>query len=460
MCFGGQNERTNDPPPRPVQNLEGRPDVKTSRYSAPQNGLAGGAGGPSGYQSQGQPQYQQQQQQPSYQQPYQQQHEEFAPPPGPPSGKRQQEDYAPPAGPPPGRQQQQHGDYAPPLGPPPSHQHNDYAPPVGPPPSHQHNDYAPPPGPPPSHQQGDYAPPPGPPPSAAKGDWIAPPSDPYAAPSSTAHDWQTAVPDTSLFPPPPPLFSGHDASYANNATEAEAEAGEEWCQQYPLSTPSLTLDPSGKQALQSNNIRLMEPTGFSGTLKWLAPGHWEGSTAKKSPDRCIIGYPPLYVVNEHDPSITNQPKTIYYEVKIKKDSRTINLALGFTALPYPSFRLPGWHRGSLGVHGDDGHKYINDRWGGKDFTNEYRVGETYGIGMTFTPTGTHHPRVDIFFTRNGQRSGGWDLHEETDAEQDLPVTGLEGFHDLSCAIGAFDATSFEVVFDPAKWMYREAKFDL
>ncbi|PTB37496.1 hypothetical protein M441DRAFT_60699 [Trichoderma asperellum CBS 433.97] len=404
MCFGNQNERNTDPPARPVQNYDGARTNLTSQYSAP----------PPGYQSQ---------QHHHQNRPY----DDFAPPAGPPPGRRQEEDFAPPPGPPPGRQQQ--------------------------------DDYAPPPGPPPSHQQGDFAPPPGPPPSASKGDWIAPPSDPYGSQPSKSHDWQAAVPDTSLFPPPPMIFSGYDASPANNATEAEAEAGEEWCRQYPMVRP-IVLDQPGKNALQSNNFRLLEPAGFNGSLNFLAPGHWEGHTNKNSPDRCIIGYPPLYVVNEHDPTATNQPKSIYYEVTIRHNSPTVNLALGFTALPYPSFRLPGWHRGSLAVHGDDGHKYINDRWGGKDFTTEYRAGDTYGIGMTFTPTGTHRPRVDIFFTKNGKRIGGWDLHEETDAEQDLPVTGLEGFHDLSCAIGAFDATSFEVVFDPAKWLYREARFDL
>jgi hypothetical protein len=263
------------------------------------------------------------------------------------------------------------------------------------------------------------------------------------------------VPDTSLFPPPPVFFSGYDASPANNATEEEAEAGEKWCREYPLVRP-IVLDQPGKNALQSNNFRLLEPAGFNGSLEFLAPGHWKGHTEKNSPDRCIIGYPPLYVVNEHNPTVTKQPKTIYYEVTILRNSPTINLALGFTALPYPSFRLPGWHRGSLGVHGDDGHRYINDRWGGKDFTSEYRAGDTYGIGITFKTTG----HVDIFFTKNGKRTGGWDLHEETDAEQDLPVTGLEGDYDLSCAIGAFDATDFEVVFDPSKWLYREARFDL
>ncbi|KAG5979189.1 hypothetical protein E4U55_005466 [Claviceps digitariae] len=299
-----------------------------------------------------------------------------------------------------------------------------------------------------------YAPPTGPPP---------PPFLSQAPPSHTkpAHDWEAAVPDTSLFPPPPALFSGHDASPANNATEAEAQAGEEWCAQHPLALP-MVPDTTAKTALQAGNIRLIEPAGFSGQLNWLAPGHWRAATKDKSPDRCIIGYPPLYLAHEHDTIRFGRPKTIYFEVKILSRSPSNSLAIGFTALPYPSFRLPGWHRGSVGVHGDDGRKYINDRWGGKDFTHEFNRGETLGIGMTFAPpatgtgtgTGTGTAEACIFLTRNGVRTGGWDLHEETDAEQDLPVTGLEGWHDLSCAIGVFDGVDFEVIFDAAKWMYR------
>lgn len=261
------------------------------------------------------------------------------------------------------------------------------------------------------------------------------------------------MPDTSLFPPPPAIFSGFDASPTSNATEEEAIAGEDWCERYPL-TPPMTLDQAGRTALQYHNFRLMEPAGFNGKLNWLSPGRWEGQTVKNSRDRCIISYPPLYLVNDHDPTRTGQPKTIYYEVKLRPDSPTVFLGLGFTALPYPSFRMPGWHRGSLAVHGDDGHKYINDRWGGKSFTEEFRRGDTYGIGMTLKPVGGARPQVDIFFTRNGKWVGGWDLHEETDAEQDLPVTGLEGFHDLSCAIGTYDGLSFEVIFDPAQWLYK------
>lgn len=35
------------------------------------------------------------------------------------------------------------------------------------------------------------------------------------------------------------------------------------------------------------------------------------------------------------------------------------------------------------MHGDDGRRFINDTWGGKDFTNGFLEGETVGIGMEF-----------------------------------------------------------------------------
>ncbi|XP_044719891.1 SPRY domain-containing protein [Hirsutella rhossiliensis] len=289
--------------------------------------------------------------------------------------------------------------------------------------------WKPPAGPPPGghHQQVDYAAPRPPPAGPAPAyDWAGPPRD-----------------------PPPPI--AHDRSHTTNATEAEAEAGENWCRQYPLTTP-LVLDEAGRSALRSRNIRLIEPFGFNGRLNWLAKGHWEVKTNNGSSDSCIIGYPPLYVVCEREAAT---PTTVYYEVKLRADSRHNSVALGFTALPYPSFRMPGWHRGSLAVHGDDGHRFVNDRWGGNDFTTEFRRGDTYGIGMTLTPTTYGKRDVDVFLTHNGVRVGGWDLHEETDAEGDLPVAGLEGFHDLSCAIGTFDGVSVEVILDPEKWMYRQ-----
>lgn len=126
--------------------------------------------------------------------------------------------------------------------------------------------------------------------------------------------------------------------------------------------------------------------------------------------------------------------------------------------------MPGWHRGSLAIHGDDGHKFVNDRWGGKDFTKPFQKGEVVGIGMTFSPGAEKKGsggapagtviETDVFFTRNGKLDGRWNLHESLDAETDLPVTGLEGYHDLAVAVGTFGQVGAEVVLDPRGWAYK------
>ncbi|KAK0708034.1 hypothetical protein B0H67DRAFT_636649 [Lasiosphaeris hirsuta] len=272
-------------------------------------------------------------------------------------------------------------------------------------------------------------------------------------PSKAVHNWEAAVPATSLFPPPPALFSGLTRSPAINALKAEVEAGESWCADFPLAA-SLALDAPSLAALRAHDIRLMTPAaGLRGTLAWRAPGVWAGRTDVAAVDNCVIGYPPLYVVREHNPLATGQAKTVYYEVAVGlQGAGDVCLALGFAALPYPSFRLPGWNRGSLAVHGDDGHRYVNDQCG-KSFTEPFRRGETYGIGMVFRG-GSERIETEVYFTHGGRLVGGWNLHEETDVQDHLPVTGLEGYHDLSCAVGIYQASDFEIIFNPERWIYR------
>ena len=127
--------------------------------------------------------------------------------------------------------------------------------------------------------------------------------------------------------------------------------------------------------------------------------------------------------------------------------------------------MPGWERGSLGVHGDDGRKYVNDSFGGKDFTSAFKMGETVGLGMTFsiadssaTSTTRAIPKTrikaKIFLTRDGREAGSWDLHEELDADEDLGVEGLEGDFDLYGSVGIFGGVNFDVFFNRKDWLYR------
>jgi hypothetical protein len=181
---------------------------------------------------------------------------------------------------------------------------------------------------------------------------------------------------------------------------------------------------------------------------------------------------PMYSVYWDSPLNTQRPKTIYFELKVTGIGRggfsleeaDAGIAIGFVAPPYPTFRLPGWERASLGVHGDDGRRYVNDAWGGIDFTTAYASGDTVGIGITYTvpknPPSYEQTQqgrlmdIDVFFTRNGKKEGGWDGNEELDVRSEGGNTGLRGECDLFPAIGVFGGVDFDVFFHPSQWLYR------
>ena len=122
--------------------------------------------------------------------------------------------------------------------------------------------------------------------------------------------------------------------------------------------------------------------------------------------------------------------------------------------------MPGWERGSFAVHSDDGHRYVNDNEGGKDFTTPIRAGETVGLGVTYSIQETsnqQYPGVglkgEVFFTRNGQKAGSWNIHEELDEEDRLGVFGIDGTYDLFAAVGIFGRVSLDVLFNSRDWLW-------
>lgn len=161
--------------------------------------------------------------------------------------------------------------------------------------------------------------------------------------------------------------------------------------------------------------------------------------------------------------------TVYFEITpLSLASSTATIAIGYAAKPYPANRQPGWHRASLAVHSDDGHRFTNDPWAGRDFVPAFRAGQSLGLALRFDPSEGHLdrdriekssiaatqisswlPRVQAtraIFMRDGVEEGSWRVDEERDAERDEGAAGLYGEVDLYAAIGVWGDVDFEVRF--------------
>ncbi|KAJ5979969.1 hypothetical protein N7481_007267 [Penicillium waksmanii] len=289
------------------------------------------------------------------------------------------------------------------------------------------------------------------------------------------HNWQEAVPDTTVFPPPP--ISGYYSSGTGNASASDADRAHQFCDSTPLWTPVLPSSTVWNE-VHTHDIRPVQPREFNGKLTTTSRGHWKGSSTDRNGDCVVLTHLPLYFAAVDSPFAQSRKKTIYFELKLKGlragpgsgGDDASGFTMGFAAGPYPSWRSPGWERGSLGVCSDDGCRFVNDSWGGRDFTTPVQIGETVGLGMVFdipdrpilgTGTGdsdsdskkSKRCKVEVFFTRNGRPAGGWNLHEEID-EDSGGVNGLEGDFDLYGAIGLFGGVDFESCFDPAGWLWK------
>ncbi|GES75705.1 concanavalin A-like lectin/glucanase domain-containing protein [Rhizophagus clarus] len=83
----------------------------------------------------------------------------------------------------------------------------------------------------------------------------------------------------------------------------------------------------------------------------------------------------------------------YFEITIlSKLSNGSTVAIGISTKPYPYFRLPGWNKNSVGYHSDDGRKFWNDEFGGRDYGPEWgKLGDVIGCG--------YKPNTDIYGIR-------------------------------------------------------------
>lgn len=129
-------------------------------------------------------------------------------------------------------------------------------------------------------------------------------------------------------------------------------------------------------------------------------------------------------------------------VRLRWGSSRLIVLLGTACRPYPDFRLPGWHRLSVGFHLDDLRKFYDDPTGGMDYsvpTRKISPGDVVGCGLDFTTQA-------VFFTYNGLRL--------PDAFGGVYVP--RSAYDVYAAIGVDGQSKFDVNFGGAPFKWKEA----
>jgi len=140
---------------------------------------------------------------------------------------------------------------------------------------------------------------------------------------------------------------------------------------------------------------------------------------------CVQSNLPLPKLNE----------VYYFECKIYDKPEGSEVAIGLATKPYPSFRLPGWNRLSIGYFSADGFKSHNYPFTATSYGPPLKEGDVLGVG--------YRPRTgSVFFTRNGKKL------------EDAYV-GLNRFN-LFPTIGATGPASVHVNLGQAGFVFIEA----
>lgn len=198
------------------------------------------------------------------------------------------------------------------------------------------------------------------------------------------------------------------------------------------------------------------------------PG-WRVATKPRSPESCFVTTRPLYSARHHSPHVTGRPFTIYYEGEIRPGNSedSVCLALGFVAGRDRASRMPGFERGSIGIHCRDGSLYVNNNLLENAATAVFEPGQQVGIGMTFSKSDCNAQLVDdaqpstassssinveVFLSRDEKKVGSWNLGELRQLGG-LPFEGLEGTHDLYAAVGTSREVNVDILFEKRDWRY-------
>ncbi|KAI9849156.1 MAG: Rsp5p-dependent ubiquitination, sorting of cargo proteins at the multivesicular body [Sclerophora amabilis] len=114
--------------------------------------------------------------------------------------------------------------------------------------------------------------------------------------------------------------------------------------------------------------------------------------------------------------VPKQNDVYYWEAKIYDKPDTTLISVGMSTKPYPTFRLPGWHKYSV-AYVSTGHRRYNQPFNPTNYGPQFVQGDVVGVG--------YRPRTGtVFFTRNGKKLE--DVAHGLKSQNLFPSVGADG----------------------------------
>lgn len=93
--------------------------------------------------------------------------------------------------------------------------------------------------------------------------------------------------------------------------------------------------------------------------------------------------------------VPKQNDVYYWEAKVFEKPESTDVSIGLSTKPYPTFRMPGYHRYSV-AYDTEGLRRLNQPFSAPHYGPKLQQGDVVGVG--------YRPRTGtIFFTRNGKK---------------------------------------------------------
>ena len=191
----------------------------------------------------------------------------------------------------------------------------------------------------------------------------------------------------------PAREESHYQGKLRDASFHDFEEGITFCQRNPI-FPPLEITPQLRQFVTGLDAYTFLPNFyFHGKIKE-RHGLVHVQTESSQLDCSVVSNLPILFANAR-----HLGEGVYLELHITSLRKNGIVSFGLAQVPYPPFRQPGWNRSSCAVFSDDGRKFFEDGYGGREYTSPICAGDVISLVILNAALGT------VTYQQNGVSLG-------------------------------------------------------